>query len=174
VKKRRLLGVIFLGMALAVPAVAQDQEPAPKPCSAPEHRQFDFWLGEWTVEANGKQAGTNKITAILGGCVLLEEWQSTGGGYGGKSFNRYDPASGQWRQLWLDNQGGVLDLAGTYEEGKMVLQGESISKKGEKAHNRITWTNNAADGTVRQHWERSIDQGKTWKTVFDGLYSKAK
>jgi hypothetical protein len=23
--------------------------PSPNPCSGPEHRQFDFWLGEWEV-----------------------------------------------------------------------------------------------------------------------------
>ena len=34
---------------------------------------------------------------------------------------------------------------------------------------RITWTPNA-DGSVRQHWETSTDDGKTWKTSFDGLY----
>ncbi len=36
----------------------------------------------------------------------------------------------------------------------------------------ITWTPNA-DGSVRQHWETSED-GKTWKTAFDGLYTPRK
>jgi hypothetical protein len=26
-------------------------------------------------------------------------------------------------------------------------------------------------GKVRQHWESSQDAGRTWKTVFDGLYT---
>jgi hypothetical protein len=57
--------------------VAQEEgKPAdkPPPCAAPGHRQFDFWLGEWEAAANGKFAGTNKITSILGGCVIMEEW----------------------------------------------------------------------------------------------------
>lgn len=166
-----VLGVIFLAVAQAAPSQTDDKKPAP--CSAPEHRQFDFWLGEWTVEAKGKKAGTNKITAILGGCVLLEEWQSAGGNYAGKSFNRYDPASGQWRQWWVDTTGGVLDLAGEYKDGKMILQGEQTSNDETTLHNRITWYNNA-DKTVRQHWEQSSDGGKMWKTIFDGLYTKAK
>ena len=30
-----------------------------------------------------------------------------------------------------------------------------------------------ADGTVRQLWETSSDDGKTWAASFDGLYRKA-
>ena len=172
-RKALLLGVLLLATAQAAPSQTEDNKLAPKPCSAPEHRQFDFWLGEWTVEAKGKQAGSNKITAILGGCVLFEEWQSAASGYAGKSFNRYDPASGQWRQLWVDSGGGALDLAGGYQDGKMILQGEQTSKDGAKLQNRITWYNNT-DKTVRQHWQQSSDGGKTWKTVFDGLYTRAK
>jgi hypothetical protein len=32
------------------------------PCAAAEHRQFDFWLGDWQVRtAGGKPAGANTI-----------------------------------------------------------------------------------------------------------------
>ena len=37
--------------------------------------------------------------------------------------------------------------------------------------NRITWTPNS-DGTVRQLWEVSKDQGESWQTEFDGLYKR--
>jgi hypothetical protein len=102
---------------------------------------------------------------------LLEEYKSVKG-YTGKSFNRYDPVTGKWHQLWVDNQGGVLDLAGAYADGKMIMNGLSTNN-GETVLNRITWYDNSANGTVRQHWEVSSDKGETWKTVFDGLYSKA-
>jgi hypothetical protein len=39
--------------------------------------------------------------------------------------------------------------------------------------NRIRWTRNA-DGTVRQTWDISQDNGQTWKTSFDGKYVHAK
>jgi hypothetical protein len=60
--------VVALAMIL-VPGAARAQAPAspppsptPRPCSAPEHRQFDFWLGEWQVTGpSGKVAGTNSI-----------------------------------------------------------------------------------------------------------------
>jgi hypothetical protein len=35
--------------------------------------------------------------------------------------------------------------------------------------NRITWTPHP-DGSVRQLWEQSTDEGKTWQVAFDGLY----
>jgi hypothetical protein len=36
---------------------------------------------------------------------------------------------------------------------------------------RLTFFNNP-DGTVRQLWESSNDEGKTWQVAFDGLYRK--
>ena len=80
--------------AVAAGSLAQD-DAAPAPCSAEEHRQFDFWVGSWNVSANDKAVGTNRITAILGGCILMEEWEGKGG-LNGKSFNRYDASAGVW------------------------------------------------------------------------------
>ena len=41
-------------MFLVAPAFAQ---PGPPPaCETPEHRQFDFWLGEWEVTGGPKLA----------------------------------------------------------------------------------------------------------------------
>ena len=61
------------------PAAGSAATPAPKPCSSPEYRQFDFWLGDWDVTEAGKPAGTNRITAILGGCAVREEWKGVSG-----------------------------------------------------------------------------------------------
>ena len=30
-----------------------------------------------------------------------------------------------------------------------------------------------ADRTVRQLWEKSVDDGATWTVAFDGLYTRA-
>lgn len=141
-----------------------------KPCSSVEARQFDFWLGEWKVTAKGNLAGRSKISLIAGGCALLEEYD-TDRGYSGKSLNFYKADAGKWQQVWVGSDGGVLTLIGGYENGKMILTGES-QNAGKKILDRITWHNNA-DHTVRQVWERSEDEGKTWSMVFDGLYTKA-
>jgi hypothetical protein len=63
--------------------------PKPKPCTAQEHRQFDFWIGDWQVrDPAGKPVGENRIVALHGGCVLLESW-SGAGGFTGSSVNGY-------------------------------------------------------------------------------------
>jgi hypothetical protein len=53
----------------------------------------------------------------------------------------------------------------------MTLEGESIDSDGRRVRNRITWFDNA-DGTVRQLWEISRDDGRTWQSEFDGLYRR--
>ncbi len=146
------------------------QEP---PCSGDEFHQFDFWIGEWDVTAGDRSAGRNRITSILGGCVLLEEYTATNGGCEGKSFNIYDRSTRQWHQSWVDNGGLLLQLRGGLEDGRMVLSGERTGQEGKPVIDRITWRPND-DGTVQQTWQISEDHGKTWNIVFDGTYARAK
>ena len=88
-------------------------------------------MGTWEVtNAQGNVAGTNRITSILGGCVLLEEWQSNGGPYSGKSLNIYDAANDKWQQTWVDNGGLLLELDGGLKDGKMVLKGHRPGENG--------------------------------------------
>ena len=53
------------------------------------------------------------------------------------------------------------------------LEGTLETAWGATTLERITWTP-LDGGRVRQLWEQSQDQGKTWKSVFDGTYSKKK
>lgn len=164
---------IAVAVALAMnaaPAAAQQQTPPRPSCGAAEHRAFDFWIGEWTVtNPRGAVVGTSRIEAILDGCAIYESW--TGGtGSNGHSFNIYDRASGRWHQTWVDNGGMLLQLEGGLEGTAMVLSGALPGANG-VALQRITWTPNE-DGTVRQHWESSDDEGETWGTLFDGLYRR--
>ena len=141
--------------------------PAPKPCTAPEAKQFDFWIGDWDVTLpDGNIAGHNRIEAILDGCALAEHWQGAKG-LRGASYNAYDAPAKMWRQFWVDAQGNVLGLEGRFADGKMVLRSTSRGKH----IDRITWTPNA-DGSVRQLWETSEDGGTTWVSAFDGTYRK--
>ncbi len=138
------------------------------PCSGPEYRQFDFWLGQWDVATpDGKVAGTNSITAELNGCVLHEHWVGAKG-LRGESFNVFNAVTKRWHQTWVDDAGNSLLLDGAFADGRMVLTGAAA---GGKTLNKITWEARP-DGRVRQHWETSTDAGKTWVTAFDGLYAK--
>jgi hypothetical protein len=152
----------LLAFAAASPAVAA--------CDAPEHRQFDFWLGEWTVHTpDGKVAGTNRIAREYDGCVLHERY-STPRAYAGESLNMYDAGRKRWHQTWVDNTGTLLQLDGQLVDGRMVLEGQTAGDDGKPVRHRITWTPNA-DGTVRQLWE-STDANGRWTTAFDGTYRR--
>ena len=167
------LALALTALASGPPAVAQAPAPHPKPlaCASSDHRQFDFWAGRWSVfTPDGKPAGENRIDAIDDGCALHERWQGAGG-FNGTSLNHWDAVSRVWRQHWVDNRGGHLSLAGGLQGGSMVLTGSrpQPDKPGQPVHHRITWTP-LADGAVRQWWQVSQDDGKTWTTAFDGRY----
>ena len=167
---------LFL-ILLLIPLVVTAQEggqdaAASRPCSAPEYRQFDFWVGDWEVTAAGQTAGTNSIHRVHGDCALQENWQGSGaGGISGSSFNIYDQASGRWHQTWVDANGTLLLLDGGLVDGSMVLSGSRPARNGGTALHRISWTPNE-DGSVRQLWETSLDDGDSWTALFDGLYVK--
>ena len=172
--RRALVAAVcaLTGALLAGPRSAAAQAPAPvKPCQTVEHRQFDFWVGHWNVFVpSGKKAGENRIEVIADGCALLEEWTG-GGGVTGKSLNIYDSHDRRWHQTWVDNSGTLLMLTGGFVERSMVMSmtGPSPTDPKTTVQQRITWTP-AADGTVRQLWESSADEGKTWTVLFDGRY----
>jgi hypothetical protein len=168
----RLAMTAILGSLLGLSAL-QSQGTAAKPCAGPEYRQFDFWIGDWTVTgAKGKLAGSNRIERVAGGCGLQENWTAATGG-SGRSLNAYSPQDGKWHQVWLGSGGLWMPLSGGLRDGSMVLEGRTIGPKKEVIEQRITWTPQA-DGRVRQLWEQSMDSGKTWTAGFDGMYSKKK
>jgi hypothetical protein len=67
---------------------------------------FDFWIGEWDVFGpEGRQVGTNSITALFGTGALAEHWHGAGG-VEGRSLNAWDEVRACWHQTWVDS-GGV-------------------------------------------------------------------
>jgi hypothetical protein len=152
--------------------VAQPAPAPPPKCDTPEHRQFDFWLGDWQVASpNGQVAGRNVITLELSNCVVHEHWTGAGG-LTGESFNIWDRSGRRWHQTWVSSTGGLLLLDGEFRDGAMRMTGTSRGADGRAVLNRITWTPRA-DGSVRQFWETSTDEGRTWTSAFDGIYRRA-
>lgn len=151
--------------------LTQATPPPASPCAAPEFRQFDFWVGDWVVHGpKGQQVGTNRIEKVEGGCAILENWTNARG-VTGRSLNVYRPATMTWTQAWAGSDGLTLILEGRFHDGKMTLEGTSRGPKGERLHDRVTWSR-LNDGKVRQFWEQSADEGKTWSVAFDGTYSR--
>lgn len=181
----RSLFILTLAQLLLLPgALAQEEgepgnaaESAPRPqgprypCKEDEkHRAFDFWVGTWNVTMQGRQAGTNEIKLILGDCVLFENWTSARGSTG-KSFNYYDRAEGHWRQIWIDDRGGVIEFTGEIRDGAMYYTATTKDPAdGSETEHKLTFSQND-DGSVRQLWEQSNDGGATWQTVWDGHYA---
>jgi hypothetical protein len=153
---------------------------AQKPCSRPEFRQFDFWVGEWEAfGVKGKKAGDSKISVILDSCVILEEWtsasQQQGLTYAGKSFNSYNAATKQWQQTWTDNTGNTTEfLRGEGKDGKIVYYADKVTgPDGKNFMRRLTFTKLSND-KVRQFGEMSNDGATTWITEYDLEYRRKK
>ncbi|MCA1634380.1 MAG: hypothetical protein LC802_11975 [Acidobacteria bacterium] len=145
-----------------------------QPCRASaEYRQLDFWVGEWEVQGpKGKTVGASSVQLILSDCVVFENWTG-GSGYSGKSFNFYDAKAHKWKQFWVDDRGGSLEFTGEFKDGAMRYTGLSTAQDGKPVMDRLTFFP-LAEGRVRQLWQQSADEGRTWKTVFDGTYIKKK
>ena len=145
-------------------------------CDAPEFHQFDFWLGEWEVVAvpgapnAGQRLGHNRIESVSAGCALSEHWRGESG-VDGRSLNAWDASARLWRQFWIGSDGVVLQLAGGWKDGAMVLSGELPDVNGGVQQQRIRWTPQA-DGGVLQCWETSDDAGMNWNACFLGLYRR--
>lgn len=154
--------------AQTAPAASAPASPPPA-CAAAEHRQFDFWIGDWEVfRPDGQKVGENRIELVAGGCALLENWRGRGG-FSGKSLNIYARDDKRWHQTWVDSSGSLLVLAGGLVDQRMVMSAQAPAPGGATLQQRIAWTPNE-DGSVRQLWESSSDSGKTWSVRFDGRY----
>lgn len=168
--------LLLLAAAIAVTQLVLAQ----KPCSGPEYRRLDFWLGEWEAFGpKGAKAGDSKISRILDSCVILEEWTSAslqqGLRYAGKSFNSYNAATKQWQQTWTDNTGNTTEyLRGEGTDGKVVFYADQVpAPAGKTFLRRLSFTRLDPD-KVRQLGERSDDGGKTWTVEYDLEYRRKK
>jgi hypothetical protein len=163
------LAAVTLLFAIQPPA-------APPPdCKAAEHRQFDFWVGDWDVVPNGKPAAPgqkpsrNTIVKSHGGCVLVENWDA--GTQTGQSFNIYDRSRGQWHQTWVDSNGGLHDYWGERVGPNRVFFGTTPVPGRPLLRMRVRLTFfDLGDGKVRQLSERLESGG--WAVNYDLLYTR--
>ncbi|MFL5298192.1 MAG: hypothetical protein ACJ798_17580 [Phenylobacterium sp.] len=161
----------------AAPALASGQTapaaPRANPCADPEHGQFDFWVGRWSVSPTGKDevVVAQSLIEKVYGCGVRENWMPKGSP-GGGSLSIYVPAQKAWRQTWIDSSGAYVDFKGGWNGQAMVLTGDWPTPAGAWQLTRMTYTR-ASDGSVRQAGAVSKDGGKTWAPSFDFTYRKA-
>jgi len=166
-----MLSVFALSFTILT-AIATDS--VETPCTQPEARQFDFWVGAWDLTWQGEKGdvhGKNTITALYDQCVIKEEFQDPTGGFRGMSVSVYDTKTEQWRQTWVDNKGGYLDFVGGFKDGRMILS-RSMKRNSKTIMQRMVW-HNIKQNSLDWNWERSDDVGKTWKLLWQIHYNKA-
>ena len=149
--------------------VSSAAPPQPVSCSAPEYRQFDFWVGNWDAfEIDGTApVARNRVDLILDGCVLREDYQGADG-LNGQSFTIYDASRKVWHQSWVTNRGQLLIIEGKVEDGEMVLSGVDHPAGDGERQVRGIWK--PVTGRVRETAVISMDGGKTWKPWFDLVF----
>lgn len=140
-----------------------------------ENRQFDFWLGDWTVATTQEHTtvGASHIESVIGDCAIWENWTSlSDSGYTGKSYNVYNAEQKRWEQFWIDNQGGVIHFFGNPNAGVMDFHTDPLPQPDGKAlQRRLRFFNEGAD-QVRQLSEGSTDNGSTWTVEYDFTYTR--
>lgn len=151
-----------------------------RPCAyAAEYRQFDFWVGEWEVRSStappGLPPARSRIELVEDECVIAEHYANAAG-YSGRSLNVYDRDTKRWEQFWVDNKGGRHHYVGTGRDGNLYYEADGVRFGGPGAPPgkvKMTFFAQGRD-QVRQLIEQSLDGGKTWAVVFDGIYTRRK
>jgi hypothetical protein len=148
--------------------------PAAGACGANwESRQMDFWLGAWTVSYPGMSGNAgSKVYLELDKCMIVESWDG-GKGHSGENIFAYSSDDKSWHGMFADNQGRVHVFEGKASPGSAEFFGPSRGPDGEAVLNRIKIVRVSAD-KVEQSWEKSMDNGSTWKTEFRGEYTRKK
>jgi hypothetical protein len=159
--------------APAKPGPTTPPAPAAKACASAEHRQFEFWVGDWDVTVRARQSptsetwgeakGRQRIESILGGCAIAEHFSAEGPQtpWAGKSYSSWQPAAGKWRQTWVDDQGGYIALTGGVEAGVMTLYGEPRpTPDGKQLQMRMVFLD-VTPRWLRWEWQRSEDGWQT-------------
>jgi hypothetical protein len=157
--------------ALVFLAFASTATPPSVPkCATPEHRQFDFWAGDWDgydVGAETAPAARVRVEIALDGCTLYEVYEGTNGVVG-RSLSAYDTARRVWHQTWVTNRGQLLRVDARLRGDTMLFEGEYPGPDGRPGRIEVGFRPDA--GGVRQTARTSGDGGKTWQPLFDLVF----
>ncbi len=181
------LGAILLlvgSIRAGVPIAASDALPSFSGCTGPEYHQFDFWIGEWKIkqkilQENGdwfEADATTKVSPILGGCALMEEWQGNVLFFWegmnepelikGFSVRAYDPRRQQWVISWMDSRHlRFTEFTGAFKEKRGEFFRKQSAESGKETTTRITFAEIAPDAV---RWELAVrsNDSENWKILW--------
>ncbi len=168
-------------------AAATAPAPAPKPCTEPERRQLDFWIGDWNVTVRARASptsqqwaeahGTQHVRATLSDCAIEENFVSDAPvAFAGRSFSTYDTGTKAWRQTWVDNSGSYLAFKGGLEGHDFVLYGEPRAATGpnRKPFQMRMVFSKITPSSLRWEWQRSEDAWATHAVMMAIDYTRVK
>jgi hypothetical protein len=174
------MGCVLVPFLLAITAALPQGDPDP-------HRQFDFWVGEWSVQNRHLQADKTwrdgdvtraRIVPVCGGRAVLEEWAGTlhGSFMNGFSLRAYDPAREDWDLLlfWTtDGNGAFGRLRGTFRHGRGEFFSSWTNPGGTPVLQRYSFSD-GLPSSVRWDSALSSDGGVTWKTDWIMEFSRTR
>ena len=165
-----LLGVTGIWLASATHAFAAEGSGS---CSGDsEVRQLDYWLGNWTMKGADGSSTSSKVTLSLDKCMFVEHWENRKGHVTEKMF-AYSPEDKNWGGMFADNQGRVhVFLVGKVSSGTAEFHGPSRGPNGETVLHKLRVVRTAPD-RLEETWEKSLDNGANWTTVYRAQYSRA-
>lgn len=136
------------------------------------NRQLDYWLGHWKVGAEGSSGNAQSTVSLsLDKCLIVENWDDGRGHFGQNVFG-YSADDKTWYGLFADNEGRVhVFTSGKVSSGAAEFEGTSRGANGEAVLNRVRVIR-LNPSKVEQTWEKSTDDGVTWRVVFRGEYSR--
>ncbi len=153
-------------------------------CLAPEHHQFDFWMGDWTIKQKILRAddrwfeadATTKVSPTLGGCALVEHWSGDvlffwegmekAEPLEGFSIRAYDPKTEQWVISWMDSRHPRLaEFIGGFSSGRGEFFRKTPAPDGKQSITRITFSDITPTGV---HWDLAVssDEGNSWRILW--------
>lgn len=186
-----LIAAMILLMAVGIAAVAQDEmmDNAPLPDPAPEMRDFDWFLGDWTIVSRTLiNADTDEWqeetlhsvhTSEMGGHIIFEHFFGplTGTPFEAWSIRKYNSARERWVQKWFDTSSpGVANWSGTFnDDGEFVGYSEAYLDAnneivGDTAAREI-FSNITEDG-FSWRYEQTSDGGATWQITWTLEYTR--
>jgi len=167
-----------------------DAEAAPRrspACDTPDHRAFDFWIGDWDVHVRARQSATGPwgesvgkqhVEAVLDGCAISESFTADGPGtpWAGRSYSAWHAPAKKWRQTWVDDQGSYLAFTGGVENGSMTLYGEPRTSKdpktaGKTIQMRMVFSK-VTPTSLHWEWQQTLDNWKTSTAMMEIEYTR--
>ena len=134
--------------------------------------ELDFWLGDWDARWGETGRGTNRLTRILNDKVIREDFSGGGpnGHLVGLSLSVFDADRGAWRQTWVDDGGGYLELVGDVVDGCFSFRRDAPEDGPATQQRRVF--RDVRPESFRWTWEISEDGGRIWEIRWDIAYTR--